>query len=97
MVRLKRLYWSRSVLDKIERKHHVQISEVEEALFSRGVHIRKAAGVYHAYGRSATGRYLFIVFRESRTYSARIITARDMSGNEKRQYRKARSGERGSS
>jgi hypothetical protein len=68
-------------------KHKVSPKEVEEALFENDPYIRSWSGVYHAYGRTQAGRYLFVVFAQLGRRQAQIITARDMTLRERRLYR----------
>jgi len=88
------LIWIDEVVDKIESKHGVTQSEVEEAL-SRKAKIKKmlkgrfrGEDVYRALGRTAAGRYLTVFFIHKRTGAALILSARDMDRKERRNYGK---------
>lgn len=78
--------WLDWVVEKIQNKHNVEPTEVEEVFFNPPYKVRRAEGGKHLlYGRSSSGRYLFVVFTwEGR--SAKIISARDMTESEKRFY-----------
>jgi uncharacterized DUF497 family protein len=45
---------------------------------------------YRLYGQTAEGRYLFVVLEHVRGTVYKPITARDMTPNEKRNYRRLR-------
>ena len=84
--------WLEHIVDKIERKHSVRTYEVDEVFASRPrinfIERGNRAGedMYAAYGRTETGRYL-VVFYIARTDSRLlIVSARDMSGAERRRY-----------
>ncbi|MBI4217857.1 MAG: BrnT family toxin [Elusimicrobia bacterium] len=89
-MRIRNIHWLDSILDKIERKHHVTPEEVEE-VFRRSPHVRTGAGgTYRSYGRTDAGRYLFVVFALADTSTARILTARDMTYSERNLYKRSR-------
>ena len=70
-------------------EHGISVSEVEEAvLFRKPVYQRTGEGKYIAYAVTEDGRYLFIVFVIKDSARIRVISARDMVGNEKRYYKK---------
>jgi len=86
------LIWLDEVVDKIESKHHVTQTEVEEVLSGRPKvkKIRKGRfrgeHVYRALGRTKAGRYLTVFFIHKRTGEALILSARDMDKKERRSY-----------
>ena len=86
------LIWLDEVVDKIESKHHVTQTEVEEVLSGRPKvkKIRKGRfrgeHVYRALGRTKAGRYLTVFFIHKRTGEALILSARDMDRKERRSY-----------
>ncbi|MCP4654918.1 MAG: BrnT family toxin [bacterium] len=93
-MRITGFLWLEAVVEKIERKHHLDTAEVE-GVFSRRPQIRfmesgKVAGedLYAAYGRSAEGRYLTVLFILKFDRRALIVSARDMDRKERRQYGK---------
>lgn len=62
------IIWKDQFVEKLARKHGVTVEEVEETL--RAVpHLRKVGkghikgeNVYAAYGQSAAGRYLLVIY-----------------------------------
>jgi uncharacterized DUF497 family protein len=77
---------SPAVREKLYIKHGVEESEVREALFGHS-HVRRGyAGLYQAYGRTDAGRYLFVLVRDLGGGRVRVVTARDMTVQERRRY-----------
>ncbi len=77
--------------DEINRRHlarhRVTPDEVEE-VFVNPLYLRRShSGRYIAYGKTAEGRFLLVVF-ELRGKIIRVVTARDMTSKEKRLYRR---------
>ncbi len=89
---LKEIIWIRKFISKIEKKHNVTVEEVEEALLSGALFRRSRRGrvkgedIYVAYGKTSAGRYLFIVFIYKLNMVGVIISARDMTIQERRYY-----------
>ncbi|OGP30300.1 MAG: hypothetical protein A2073_01165 [Deltaproteobacteria bacterium GWC2_42_11] len=88
------IIWVDAFVDKIWQKHHVKTEEVEEVLES-SPKIRfieqgdvKGENVYAALGQTKGGRYLIVFFILKENKYALIISARDMSGREKKLYEK---------
>ena len=88
------IIWVDAFVDKIWQKHHVKTEEVEEVLES-SPKIRfieqgdvKGENVYAAMGQTKGGRYLIVFFILKGNKNAFIISARDMSGREKKLYEK---------
>lgn len=81
------LLWDETVVEKIERKHHVSREEVEAVFFEERPHIRRFGSLYYAYGRTAEGRFLFIPFIPMGKGIVRPITARDMTDSERRLFK----------
>jgi uncharacterized DUF497 family protein len=86
--------WLRNVVDKLAIKHQVDPYEVEQAL---GNHPkirfvekgdRKDEDVYMALGQSDAGRYLTVLFIYKKSKEVLILSARDMTKRERRQYGK---------
>ncbi len=78
------------ILDKIESKHGVSFSEVEEACSSDKRHIRKSTdGLYKVFSRAYAGRFLLVVLVDMGDGCWKVVTARDMTDSERRLYRKA--------
>lgn len=88
------LIWLRTVVEKLWVKHRVTQEEVEQVFDNIPRLIRITRGnvvdedVYAATGRSDAGRYLIVFFIQKLTGEALIISARDMSQRERRQYAK---------
>ena len=88
------IIWLEQVVDKIESKHNVSSEEVEEVFYNKPKYKRAQKGkfegedLYYAYGRTDSGRYLFVVFIYKNTCDALIISARDMDKKERRRYAK---------
>ena len=81
------------ILEKIEAKHGVTPVEVEEACLSDERHVRKSReGLYKFFGRTADGRYVLAVLVNQGRGNWKIVTAREMTDNEKRLYTKVTGG-----
>ena len=83
--------WDKNNADKIFKKHKVSISECEEVFLNLPLVMeedRKHSDTekrYYALGHTDAGRRLFVVFT-LRKDKIRPISARDMSGNERKVY-----------
>ena len=91
-MRLYEIIWKVRFIEKIGTKHSVTIDEVEEILFGKS-HFRRAQkghvkgeDLYAAYGQTAGGRYLIVLFIRKEQTAALPISARDMSDSERRYY-----------
>ena len=88
------LIWLDEILEKIELKHRVRQTEVEEVLEGRRKFRKMLKGrfhgehIYRALGRTAAGRYLAVFFIYKQTCQALILSARDMDVKERRSYGK---------
>ena len=91
-MRIDNIIWLPYIVDKLAWKHHVTPQEVEEVLFDnpkyRKVHRGHIPGedLYAALGQTNVGRYLIVFFVHKITNEALLISARDMSDKEKKQY-----------
>ena len=91
---IRKIIWKDQFVEKLEQKHAVLVSEVEQVLNAKP-HIRKVAkgrikneNVYSALGQTHAGRYL-IVFHIRKISGAILpISARDMDETERRYYEK---------
>jgi uncharacterized DUF497 family protein len=88
------LIWLEEIVDKIERKHHVQQDEVRQVLngfpkfrFVEKGH-RAGENVYAAGGETESGRHLIVFFVYKRDKRALILSAREMDGSERKAYEK---------
>lgn len=86
------IIWKEQFVDKIESKHQVDPTEVEQILFSKPLVRRAQKGrvkgedLYAAYGQTDDGRYLIVFFIFKPSVSALPISARDMTVAERRYY-----------
>lgn len=96
MHHIRELHWREDVIAKLLSKHDVSPEEVEEAVLhdERGLLTDGApAGrdpeqtLYRYLGRTAAGRYLFVVMIYLGKGVAEPISARTMSEKAKRRYR----------
>ncbi len=78
------------ILDKIESKHNIRFSEVEEACLSDKKHVRKGKEeIYKVFSRTLAGRYVLVVIINQGNGTWKVITAREMTDSERQLYRKA--------
>jgi len=94
MIKIDKIIWKETFIEKIERKHHVTMFEVEEVLHGKKEVYRIAKGdikgedVYLALGKTRAGRYLSVFFILKRNHNVLPISARDMDSKERRKYGK---------
>jgi uncharacterized DUF497 family protein len=86
------IIWLTEFVDKIESKHGVSTYEVEQVLSSRPRVQRIERGVlegedlYRALGQTESGRYLVVFFVYKGRGRALVISARDVSQRERKNY-----------
>jgi uncharacterized protein len=92
ILRIKGLLWLDEIVDKLHYKHNVTQLEVREVFnrkplfrFLEKGH-RPSENVYLALGRTEAGRYLIVVFILKNDRWAFILSARDMTRAERKQY-----------
>jgi hypothetical protein len=91
-VKITEVIWFDEVIEKLLRKHNVQQNEVMEIITGKPHFRRVEKGfrtgedVYAAMGCTGGGRYLMVIFVYKAGGRALIITARDMTGSERRLY-----------
>lgn len=91
-MRIEEIIWLDAIVDKLAVKHGVDIEKVEEVLTNkpqfRYVEKGKRAeeNVYMASGQTNGGRYLTILFIHKSNNDVLILSARDMSGWERKRY-----------
>lgn len=88
-MKIEKISWDQETVDHVSN-HLVSPEEVEEVLFNEEdtpLMMRGKEGKYLAYGKTRGGRLLFIVW-VLKYRKTRIVTARDMTGKEKRFYRR---------
>ena len=78
------------ILEKINTKHSIEDWEVNEVFFNPDAYIsiRKSQGKYVAYGQTFAGRYLLVGFKYHKQGMVEVRTARDMTDNERKLYRR---------
>jgi len=82
--------WKEESIEHITR-HSISPKEVEEACFSENdaPFIRSGReNLHYVFGKTNSGRFLFIVVRFIRGGEVRVITARDMNTWEKKYFKK---------
>ncbi len=95
---------SSGVEDKLLKKHHVEVWEIEEVIYDDpNAFSLTYRDCYFVYGQSFAGRYLVVLVRVLSTEEVstlgfvpetnflKIITARDMNARQRRVYDKKRS------
>jgi len=93
VLRIEALEIDDHILEKIESKHRVSFTEVEEACLSEGRHIRRGReGLYKVFSQTAAGRYILAVLVNLGGGNWRVVTAREMTDNERRLYIRATGG-----
>ncbi|MBM2827230.1 MAG: hypothetical protein HW403_1294 [Dehalococcoidia bacterium] len=93
MPRIEAIEIDDQILDKIESKHGVAWHEAEEACYSEQRHVRRGSeGLYKVFSRTEAGRYLLIVLVELGGGVCKVVTAREMTEQEQRLYRRATGG-----
>ncbi len=75
------------ILDKIETKHGVLFEEVWEICLSSMLSVRRGRdGRFVLFGQTEAGRYLMVVLVGGDQNRWRVVTARDMTQSERREY-----------
>lgn len=69
-------------------KHRIEPEEIESVCQRRHLRERGRQGRLYLLGQTEEGRYLFIVLARRRSGHYRVVTAREMTDNERRRYRK---------
>ena len=93
-MRLDDLIWLESIVEKLAWKHNIVPVEVEEVLQRQCRIFKKETGhvdgehLYNALGQTANGRYLSVFFIKKLNNKALIVTARDMTSQERKRYGK---------
>lgn len=86
------IIWLSQFVEKLASKHGVTTTEVEEILTNRPYFRFVSKGncpgenVYSAMGQTDAGRYLIVIFILKAHHRALVISARDMSRTERRNY-----------
>jgi len=83
------LYWKNHIVDKIIERHGVSPEEVEEVIFEDEPELVKhGQNRFLIRGQTTAGRYLFIVLEQEGKGIYVPITARDMSGRERKAFKR---------
>lgn len=89
VLRIESLEIDDHILDKIESRHGVSLEEVEQACLSEKRHVRRSReGLYKLFSQTAAGRYVLVVLANLGKGTWKIVTARQMTDNERRLYNK---------
>ena len=89
---ISRIIWLEDIVEKLIWKHNVDEREVIEVLENKPTFQYKEAGyqpgenIYAAFGRTNKDRLLSVFFVYTQDQRAIIVSARDMSQNERRKY-----------
>ena len=89
---ISRIIWLEDIVEKLLWKHNVEEPEIIEVFENRPIFQRKEAGyrlgedVYAAFGRSNAGSLLSVFLVYTQDKRANIVSARDMTQNERRKY-----------
>lgn len=93
-MKIRGFIWLEDIVEKLERKHHVEQQEVREIfnnlpyfLFIEKGH-RLGENAYTALGQTNAGRYLIVFFIFRKDKQALILSARGMTQVERRRYEK---------
>ena len=90
MLRIEALEIDDPILEKIESKHGISFTEVEEACLSDKRHIRRGReGLYKVFSQTIAGLYILVVLVDLGGGNWKVVTAREMTDRERRQYGKA--------
>lgn len=82
------ILWTDESVDHIA-KHNVTPDEVEEVLYGRPrLSLKGREGTRRVFGQTYSGRYLMVVTARSGSDQRYIVTARDMTHNERQQFRR---------
>lgn len=78
--------WDEANVLHIALKNGITSQEAEEVFAISPLFKRTRKGHYAAFGRTAAGRFLVVVFEIKSSKYARVITAWDMNKSERRYY-----------
>ncbi len=84
-----RFEWGEQNLEHIAR-HDVDPDEAEATIDNYPLILRTADDKYLAYGQTDEDRFLLVVFIRKPGQRVRVITARELTEGEKKQYRRRR-------
>jgi uncharacterized DUF497 family protein len=91
-MKINEIIWLGQFIEKIERKHNVSVDETEQ-IFANHPQIHRIAkgdvmgdDLYRLLGQTDAGRYLAVFFIYKSGGKALIVSARDMSDRERKNY-----------
>lgn len=87
------LHWDEDRLEHIAR-HHVTIKEVLEVVAGIFWSPRWEGDKRRVYGQTGSGRYLFVIVGRRQNGELWLVTARNMTSDERRLYLRKRQGSR---
>lgn len=93
-MKIRGLIWLESIIEKLDKKHNVRQQEVREILTGHPVFRFVEKGhlpgenLYAALGQTISGRYIVVFFVYKKHGHALIVSARDMTNAERKQYEK---------
>jgi len=93
-MKIRGIIWLDSVVEKIDRKHGASPVEVCQVIQGHAVFRfvenghRRGEHVYAALGQTEAGRYLIVFFIHKPDHRILVLTARGMTGPERRRYEK---------
>ncbi len=91
-MKIEGVIWLRNIVEKLAWKHEVEPYEVEEVFANRPKirfvekGDRADEHVYLALGQSDAGRYLIVLFIYKQSKEILILSARNMTRKERKQY-----------
>ena len=91
-MKIRGFIWLEEIVQKLIWKHSVGTEEIREIFINNPRYRfvekghRKDENVYAAFGQSDAGRYLVCFFIRKRDNRALILSARDMTDTERKQY-----------
>jgi uncharacterized DUF497 family protein len=81
-----RFWWDEENIEHIAN-HGVEPGEAEAAIENASLLRKTGRGKYIAYGKTDSDRLLIVIYAPKDKGRIRVVTARDMTPTEKRQYR----------
>ncbi|MFN8443296.1 MAG: BrnT family toxin [Caldilineaceae bacterium] len=81
-----RFWWDEENIEHIAN-HGVEPAEAEAAIENASLLRKVGRGKLIAYGKTDSGRLLIVIYAPKDKGRIRIVTARDMTPNEKHQFR----------
>jgi uncharacterized DUF497 family protein len=93
-LKINEIIWLEDIVEKLEYKHNIRQYEVVEVLnnhpkfkfVEKGY--KRNEDIYAALGQSLSGRYLIVFFICKENNKIIVVSARDMTKNERKLYEK---------